>query len=44
MVAICRHPGQQTRVAVVGKYIELQDAYKSVNEAICHGGIAHRAR
>jgi len=43
MVSICRHPGQQTRVAVVGKYIELQDAYKSVYEAICHGGIAHRA-
>jgi len=29
------------RVGVVGKYIELQDAYKSVYEAIIHGGIAN---
>jgi CTP synthase len=43
LVSICRNPEQQTRVAVVGKYIELRDAYKSINEAICHGGIAHRA-
>jgi CTP synthase len=28
-------------VGVVGKYIELQDAYKSVYESITHGGIAH---
>jgi CTP synthase len=44
LVSICRNPEQQTRVAVVGKYIELRDAYKSINEAICHGGIAHRAK
>jgi CTP synthase len=43
LVSVCRNPTQQTRVAVVGKYIELRDAYKSINEAICHGGIAHRA-
>jgi hypothetical protein len=29
------------RIGVVGKYIELQDAYKSVYEAIIHGGIAN---
>jgi CTP synthase len=29
------------RIGVVGKYIELQDAYKSVYEAIIHGGVAH---
>ena len=29
------------RIAVVGKYIELQDAYKSIYEAIRHGGIAN---
>ncbi len=43
MVFICRHPQQETRVAVVGKYIEIRDSYKSINEALCHGGIAHRA-
>jgi len=38
------HPTQVTRVAVVGKYIELQDAYKSVYEALRHGGVANHAR
>lgn len=35
------HPGQRCRIAVVGKYIELQDAYKSIYEAIVHAGAAH---
>jgi CTP synthase len=34
-------PQHRVRVGVVGKYIELQDAYKSVYEAIIHGGIAN---
>jgi CTP synthase len=34
-------PAHRVRIAVVGKYIELQDAYKSVYEAIIHGGIAN---
>lgn len=34
-------PQHRTRIAVVGKYMELQDAYKSVFEAITHGGIAN---
>lgn len=34
-------PKCRVRVAVVGKYIELQDAYKSVYESIVHGGIAN---
>ncbi|MGC8887356.1 MAG: CTP synthase [Verrucomicrobiia bacterium] len=34
-------PRHKTRIAVVGKYIELQDAYKSVYEAITHGGVAN---
>ncbi|MBI3880428.1 MAG: CTP synthase, partial [Verrucomicrobia bacterium] len=33
-------PAHRVRIGVVGKYIELQDAYKSVYEAIIHGGIA----
>ena len=36
-------PKLQVRIGVVGKYIELQDAYKSVYESIVHGGIAHEA-
>lgn len=34
-------PQNRVRIGVVGKYIELQDAYKSVYEAIGHGGIAN---
>lgn len=34
-------PKHRVRIGVVGKYIELQDAYKSVYEAIGHGGIAN---
>jgi len=35
------NPTHQVKVAVVGKYIDLQDAYKSVYEALSHGGIAN---
>jgi CTP synthase len=36
-----KEPKHQVRVGVVGKYIELQDAYKSVYESLTHGGIAN---
>jgi CTP synthase len=36
-------PQHRVRIGVVGKYIEMQDAYKSVYEAIIHGGIANDA-
>ena len=35
------NPQDKIRVAVVGKYIGLQDAYKSIYEALAHGGIAN---
>ena len=35
------YPKRKTTIAVVGKYIELQDAYKSIYEALRHGGIAN---
>ena len=34
-------PQHRVRIGVVGKYIELQDAYKSVYEALKHGGVAN---
>ncbi len=37
------NPSNDVKIAVVGKYIELQDAYKSVYEALAHGGIANNA-
>ncbi|MDX8409163.1 MAG: CTP synthase [Mariprofundales bacterium] len=39
-----RHPIHTVRIAMVGKYVQLPDAYKSINEALIHGGIAHEAR
>ena len=37
-------PDGETRIAVVGKYTVLKDAYKSLIEAIAHGGIANNVR
>ena len=41
MVDKILHPERRVRIAVVGKYTELADSYKSINEALIHGGIAH---
>jgi CTP synthase len=38
------HPEGEVTVGVVGKYVGLPDAYKSLNEALVHGGIANRAK
>ena len=37
-----RHPEGEVRIAVVGKYTQLLEAYKSLNEALTHGGIANK--
>ena len=37
-------PSHETKIAVVGKYIELQDAYKSIYEALTHAGAANDCR
>ena len=38
------HAEGEVRVAVVGKYTQLEDAYKSIAEALTHGGMANRTR
>lgn len=38
------NPEHQVKVAMVGKYVELPDAYKSLNEALLHAGITHRSK
>ena len=35
------NPAGEVRIAVVGKYVQLEDAYKSLREALLHGGLAH---
>lgn len=37
------HPRHRVRIALVGKYVELKDAYISINEALYHAGIFHNA-
>ena len=39
-----RKPQGEVRIAVVGKYVQLEDAYKSLREALIHGGLAHKDR
>ncbi|MBT9244194.1 CTP synthase [Gemmobacter fulvus] len=38
------HAEGEVRVAIVGKYTQLEDAYKSIAEALTHGGMANRTR
>ncbi|HNQ92198.1 MAG TPA: CTP synthase [Alphaproteobacteria bacterium] len=39
-----KNPESEVKVAIVGKYTELSDSYKSLNEALVHGGIANRVK
>jgi CTP synthase len=44
IVDIARQPEGTVRIAVVGKYTNLLDSYKSLAEALTHGGIANRVK
>jgi len=45
LVATIREPsGGETKIAIVGKYVELEDSYKSLREALTHGGVANNLR
>ena len=37
-------PAGEVRIGIVGKYVQLEDAYKSLREALLHGGLAHNHR
>jgi CTP synthase len=39
-----RNPERTVTIAMVGKYVDLTESYKSLNEALYHAGFAHRAR
>lgn len=41
LVEKIKSPGYSVTIAIVGKYIHLRESYKSLNEALCHGGIAN---
>ncbi len=44
MLEIVKNPEHEVEIAVVGKYIELHDAYKSIYESLQHAGIANRSQ
>lgn len=44
LVNRCKNPKRHMRIGIVGKYVALADAYKSLNEALIHGGIANEAK
>jgi len=39
-----KHPKEQVEIALVGKYVELKDAYKSIAEALSHAGATNEAK
>ncbi|HSL92809.1 MAG TPA: CTP synthase [Candidatus Limnocylindrales bacterium] len=39
-----KNPTGEVTIAIVGKYVNLRESYKSLNEALTHGGIAHSVR
>ena len=39
-----KNPKDEVTIAVVGKYVNLRDSYKSLNEALMHGGLANECR
>jgi CTP synthase len=38
------HPTDEVSIAIVGKYVEYEDSYKSLKEALLHGGMAHQIK
>jgi CTP synthase len=44
LVETIKNPDASVTIGIVGKYVELEDAYKSLNEALVHGGVANRLR
>jgi len=38
------HPADEVSIAIVGKYVEYEDSYKSLKEALVHGALAHNLK
>ncbi len=39
-----KHPVEAVEIGIIGKYVNLRESYKSLHEALVHGGLAHRAQ
>jgi len=44
IIETIKNPSGEVTIGVIGKYSELQDAYKSIYEALDHGGLAHKVK
>ena len=44
MVERLKNPDDEVSIGLVGKYVEYEDSYKSLKEALLHGGLAHRVK
>ena len=44
MLTRMAHPTDEVSIGIVGKYVEYEDSYKSLKEALVHGGLAHGVR
>lgn len=44
MVNVIKNPAHVVKIGVVGKYVDLKESYKSLNEALIHGGIANNSK
>src|SRR5207249_12256462 len=44
MVERLEHPQDEVTIGIVGKYVEYEDSYKSLKEALLHGGLAHQLK
>ncbi len=44
MVERLKNPTKEVSIGLVGKYVEYEDSYKSLKEALLHGGLAHDAK
>ncbi len=38
-----KHPRDRVEIGIIGKYVNLQESYKSLHEALVHGGLSHQA-
>lgn len=44
LVEKIKHPSRHVLIAIIGKYVELKESYKSLHEALVHGGVANDAK
>ena len=44
LVEKIKNPSSEISIAIIGKYVELKESYKSLHEALVHGGVANDAR